>query len=277
MNANNPLFSIIIVNLNYGKYLEDAIKSVIEQSCADYEIVLIDGGSSDDSLRIIKKYENYLAFWVSEPDNGQSNAFNKGFKNAKGKYFFWLNADDLLLPKSLKYLKTFIIENPNIFWFAANTIFFNDSGTIVKCSRGPDAIKFLIKNAPIPIYGPTSIFHRDIFTNVGGVDEGLHYTMDTDLWMRFNNMGIKFKRIHKYFWGFRIHKESKTSNLFLGYSKNEIIKENAFIIKKNRVTYTKSGYYKQFLYKTVAGYYLKSLVDTLKFRGKNIYEIFNKL
>ena len=93
---NKPLLSIVIANYNYGRFLEEAIQSVLSQSCNDYELIIVDGGSTDNSVEIIKKYEDKIAWWVSEKDKGQSDAFNKGFAHAKGKYLTWLNADDIL-------------------------------------------------------------------------------------------------------------------------------------------------------------------------------------
>lgn len=268
-----PFFSIVIVNFNHGRFLEEAIQSILNQSCDDYELLIVDGGSTDNSLSIIKKYETKLSWWVSEKDNGQSEAFNKGFSKAKGKYFFWINADDLLLPYSLYYAKKKIIENPDFLWFTANMIFFSEEGRIIKCARGPRWREFLFRFAPINVHGPTAIFHRSIFEKVGGFDENLVYAMDTDLWMRFKNNGLKYYRIHKYFWGFRLHEKSKTSNQFWGIKNIYQENENLEIIKKNKIKYTKTGLYFQYFYKTISGIYLLSFIDSIRFSGKQISEM----
>ena len=91
-----PLLSIVIANYNYGLFLEEAIRSVLVQKCPDVELLVVDGGSSDNSVEIIRRYSDDLAWWVSEKDRGQSNAFNKGFAHANGKYLTWLNADDVM-------------------------------------------------------------------------------------------------------------------------------------------------------------------------------------
>lgn len=268
----NPLFTIVVANYNHGKFLEQAIQSVINQSCRDFELIVVDGGSTDNSVEVIKKYSHYLSWWVSEKDGGQSEAFNKGFRKAKGEFFFWLNADDLLLPDSLAHAKEAIKKNQNCLWFAANTIFFSEDGTIQKCARGPSWNDFLMKNAPIYIYGPTAIFHRSLFELVNGFDEGLHYTMDSDLWMRFKNNGIRFKRINHYFWGFRIHEESKTSHAFFNKPNTNFSEEAKLIYQKNRVVYLRSYMLLQYLYKVFCGSYLLSYVDTTFLKGKNIKE-----
>lgn len=265
-----PLFSIVIANFNHGQFLEEAINSVLIQSCQDFELIIIDGGSKDKSVDIIKKYEHKLSWWVSERDNGQSDAFNKGFKNARGQFYFWLNADDILLPNSLEHAKNSINKYPNCNWFAANTIFFSVTGIVKKCSRGPKWRNFLLKNAPVYIYGPTSIFHKSIFELVGEFDINLNYSMDTELWLRFKNEGLSFIRIPRYFWGFRIHDNSKTSHTLVSSPNINYIKEQEYISKKHKFYIKKKMLIMQFLYKLLFGCYIFSLFDTLVYKGKNI-------
>lgn len=267
---NSPLFSIVMANYNGGRFIEESILSVLNQSCQDFELIIVDGGSTDNSVEIIKKYENHIAWWVSEKDRGQSDAFNKGFAKAKGEFYFWVNTDDLLLSNSLKYAKNVIRKNSSYKWFAANTIFFDEKGKITKCSRGPSWKEFLFKKAPLTVYGPTSIFHKSIFEKVGGFDENLNYTMDTDLWMRFRNLNLKFKRIRKYFWGFRIHNESKTSHAFSNKPNEHFYNEQNWIAEKNDQQYKKSGYFIQSLYKFFTGIYFQSWLDTICLKGRNI-------
>ena len=143
------------------------LKSIVNQNFYDFELIIVDGGSKDNSINIIKSYEEKISWWVSEPDTGQSEAFNKGFREASGQYFFWVNADDILLPNSLTKAYE-LIKKKNAKWLAANTIFFDENKIIKKCTVGPKWNKFLIKYGPIYVYGPTSIFHRDLFFTVGG-------------------------------------------------------------------------------------------------------------
>lgn len=270
MSKKVPFFSIIIVNFNHGQYLEQAIQSILSQTDQDYELIIVDGGSNDNSVKIIKHYADKLSWWVSEKDKGQSDAFNKGFNKATGQFFFWINADDLLLPNSLAKAKKIIKNNPQTYWFVANTIFFSKDGLIEKCRRGPSWMDFLVKNAPINVYGPTSIFHRNLFKKELGFDESLFYTMDSDLWLRFKLSGFRFKRIHEYFWGFRIHSESKTSHAFSKSPNADFDAERAVIQKKYKVTYLKFNILLQQGYKFVSGVYIRSFFDTLKMKGKNI-------
>lgn len=266
----SPLFTIVIANYNHGKFIEEAILSVINQSYKNYELIIIDGGSTDNSVEVIKKYENKISWWVSEKDSGQSEAFNKGFKRATGQFLFWLNADDILLPNSLKEADNVISKNKEVEWVSANTVFFDVNGIVIKCTNGPSWSNFLFKNAPITVYGPTTIFSKKIFDEVGGFDESLRFGMDTDLWFRFKKLGHKFVKSQTYFWGFRIHKDSKTSHAFEDKQSDEFYKESKRIRDKNNVIYTRKGVYLQKIYKIFNGNYLKSLIDTNRNKGKSI-------
>ena len=110
---NKPLFTIITVVLNQEKYLETAIKSLLSQKVKDYEYIIIDGGSTDQTLKIIKKYNNKISYWVSQKDKGIYDAFNKGISLARGKYIGILNSDDRYTIKALQIIKNYIIDFPD--------------------------------------------------------------------------------------------------------------------------------------------------------------------
>ena len=128
-----PLVSIVIVNYNYGRFLDEAIQSVLNQSCRDFELIVVDGGSTDNSLEIIKKHVAYLSWWVSEPDKGQSDAFNKGFAHAHGKYLTWLNADDAMCPGTIERLRNAVVKHPECEWFAGGFIWCDPKMRVLQC------------------------------------------------------------------------------------------------------------------------------------------------
>lgn len=269
-------FSIVIVNYNGGKYLDEAIKSIITQSSDgfEFELIIVDGASTDNSVEIIKKHSDKIAWWVSEEDNGQSDAFNKGFSKAKGQYVFWINSDDWLLPNSLIKANKVILENPGCSWFAANTIFSDVNGIILKCSQGLSWSDYVFSRSPINVNGPTSIFTKDLLDQAGGFDQSLHYTMDTDLWMRFRIMGHRFVRIPDYMWAFRIHNESKTSHAYTQEADPKFAAEQKKILVKNGYKYSAFGFMVQKVFKIVNGTYLRSSLDTLRFKGTNVKDIY---
>lgn len=269
-SKSNKLLSIVIASYNYASYLEQAIKSILNQNFTDYELIIIDGGSTDNSVEIIKKYSDKISYWISEPDNGQSDAFNKGFKQASGKFGFWLNADDILLPNSLSVIAEYIQKYSNTNWFVANTIFFDENYKILRCRKGPKWKDCLIKNGVIYVYGPSSIFSLDLLHKVDGFDINLFYSMDTDLWMRFVKDGNRFIRINHYVWGFRIHEQSKTSHTLVGESNPKFLAEQKYILQKNKWSYSKIKSRLLFMYKFISGSYLKSFIDSKKLKNKSI-------
>jgi len=265
-----PFFSVIIVNYNGGLYLESAIKSVLNQNNSLFELIIIDGKSTDNSLDIINNHSSNIDYFISEKDEGQSDAFNKGFNLARGEYFLWLNSDDLLMPNCLNHAFDFINKNPGNFWFVANTIFTDEEGFILKCSKAPDWYDWAVENGVIYVNGPTSIFHRELFYKVGGFDLNCHYSMDTDLWMRFKKLGYNFKRINQYYWCFRIHKGSKTSGTLLGQINNKLNAEAEYISQKNNYYYSKLSRAKQIFLKIFTGSFLSSQYDTFRFKRVHI-------
>ena len=198
------------------EFLEEAILSVINQSFKDYELILVDGGSSDKSIEIIERYKMYFSWYVSEPDKGQSDAFNKGFSHAKGEYYCWLNADDLMMPNALYNVNKYIDKYPEYSWFAPNTVYVNSLCRIIKIFYGTEYSNFVLRNGTVEVAGPSTFFHRDLFLKYGPFDLSYHYTMDGDLWEKFVLAGYRFKRIKSFCWVFRVHDESKTSGVFLG-------------------------------------------------------------
>src|ERR1700741_2339226 len=106
-----PKISIITPSYNQGKYIEQTILSVIEQGYPDYELIIIDGGSTDDTIEVIKKYESKIAYWISEKDNGQADAINKGLAKATGEIFNWINSDDILEKDALQIIGEYFLNN----------------------------------------------------------------------------------------------------------------------------------------------------------------------
>ena len=211
---SNPLLSIVIANYNYGRFLEAAIESVLSQDmCDKVELIIVDGCSTDNSVEIIKKFESKIAWWVSERDKGQSDAFNKGFAHARGKYLTWLNADDIMPDGCLKRIVRELERHPDCEWFTGNLYRFTEDGCVVECAWGPNYLpKWLqSRGQPVAVYGPATIFAKVLFERVGGMKLYQNFMMDTDLWMRFIVAGVKQRRINCFCWAFRMHEESKTA------------------------------------------------------------------
>ena len=221
---NGPFLTVVIANYNYGQYLTAAIESVFAQLCSDYELIVVDGGSKDDSVEAIRRcagselsvdgnwHRCEKLTWISEKDRGQSDAFNKGFARARGKFLTWLNADDLMLDGAIEMLKKASEKYPSQEWFAAGSVHFNYDGRVVRCARTRRFSEYEVNHGSITVYSPSSFFSRRLYEAVGGMDEFFKYSMDTHLWGRFyKREHVRFKVLPGYVFGFRYHPLSKTA------------------------------------------------------------------
>lgn len=201
--------SVIIPSFNQAQYLEQTLLSIIDQNIENIEIIVMDGGSTDGSVDIIKQYAHKLSYWVSEPDRGQSHAINKGFARAKGDIIAWLNSDDLYLHDTLSTVLGAFNSNPDIDLIYADVINFDENRkeqyyTVPKF----EPFDFLSR---VTIHQPAVFWRKKIFEKIGYLDESLHYVMDYDYWTRiffsFNTL-----KINKPLAKFRVHAASKTSS-----------------------------------------------------------------
>ena len=204
-----PRVSIITPSFNQAAYLETTIRSVLMQGYPNLEYIVIDGGSSDGSVEIIRKYEPWLAYWVSEPDKGQADALRKGFAKATGSIVAWLNSDDWYLPNVIRERVGWLAENPASILVYGDCHFVDEEGNLLKTwTAKPCSTKtLLLTGNKIP---QQSTFMRSTaFRAAGGVDPALHYIMDYDLWVRLSLLG-KLSYVPGPVANFRFHGDSKS-------------------------------------------------------------------
>jgi glycosyltransferase involved in cell wall biosynthesis len=176
-----PLVSVVTPCLDQASFLEEAIRSVLEQDYPHIEHVVVDGGSTDGSLDILERYDHLL--WVSEPDEGQADALRKGFALAQGKIFGWLNADDVYLPGAVSAAVEVIRGRGAGLVYGGYRVLHANGETAFEVP--PHAFDFnLLLDAKNFVPQPSAFFTREAYEAVTGVDPRYHYAMDYDLWVR---------------------------------------------------------------------------------------------
>ncbi|NPU85313.1 MAG: glycosyltransferase [Syntrophaceae bacterium] len=182
---NIPKISVVTPSFNQGRFLEKTILSVLEQDYPNIEYIVIDGGSSDGSVEIIKKYEKQLAYWISEPDRGQSHAINKGFERATGDIFGWLNSDDWYHPGALKAVVEGFAAHPEAGALVGGGDYVGENGqlltTTVRKKVDLESISGWYNHY---FWQPSCFFRREVWNSCGPLDESLTLAMDLDLWLK---------------------------------------------------------------------------------------------
>ena len=209
-----PKITIVTPSYNQGKFVEETIRSVLLQGYPNLEYIIIDGGSTDNSVEVIKKYGSWLTYWVSEPDRGQSHAINKGWRRSTGEILAWLNSDDMYEPEGLRKATEFLVTHPNVdMVYGDCRMISEDSRTVGLCPTSPFDIKKLLCFEG-SICQQTVFLRKRTLDLVGDVDERLHVVMDTDLWIKIALAGLKIQYIPELLGAFRIYPENKTSSLW---------------------------------------------------------------
>ncbi len=182
-----PKVSIVTPSYNQGQYLEETIKSVLEQDYPNLEYIIIDGGSEDNSVEIIKRYAEKYPFiqWVSEKDRGQSHAINKGFKKSTGDIVAWLNSDDVYEKNAIKNQISLLNQNPDVMLVYGDAIIEDEVTGIKEKFKSAEPFDYYrLIHVNHMIMQPTTFWRRELFDRIGYLDESLYYTMDWDFWIR---------------------------------------------------------------------------------------------
>lgn len=181
---SSPLVSIVTPSFNQARYLEAAIRSVLSQDDARIEYIVVDGDSADESAQIIQKYQGKLAWWVSEKDQGQTDAINKGFAHATGDIFAWLNSDDTYEPGAVSAAVRYLIEHPEVGMVYADCNYINEAGRVI--GKFPAAQTDLprLRRGYVHIPQQTMFFRAGLWRELGPLDPSFYFAMDYDLWTR---------------------------------------------------------------------------------------------
>jgi glycosyltransferase involved in cell wall biosynthesis len=184
-----PLVTVVTPSYNQGRFIEETILSVLSQDYPSIEYLVIDGGSTDNTLDILHRYENRLT-WVSEADRGQSHAINKGFGMAQGEILCWLNSDDKYEPGAISRSVGYLLDHPDIAMCYGRVNVISAEGTLIETTPVPRPFDlWAITHWVYGIDQASTFFRRKALDHVGYIDEELQWAMDWDLWIR---IGSKF-------------------------------------------------------------------------------------
>lgn len=212
MAGRTPKISIVTCSYEQGRYLDATMRSVLDQDYPDIEYIIIDGGSRDESPEIIRRHEKRLAYWVSEPDRGQTDALIKGFEHSTGDIQGWLCSDDLLLPGALARVAGFFATHPGIDAVYGDSLWIDSDGGYLRPKKETGFNRFVLLFDHNYISQPSMFWRRSLYERVGGLDRRFNLAMDNDLWERFSRH-TRIGHIAAYLSCMRYYPEQKTRAL----------------------------------------------------------------
>ncbi len=181
---STPFFTIVTPSYNQDRFIEATLQSVLTQDYPHKEYLVLDGGSTDGSVDIIKRYADRLDYWVSESDRGQSHAINKGFARSRGDVLGWLNSDDTLLPGALTIVAQTFAAHPEIDLVYGDFVYTDPDGQYLRRRHVFSNLSYTTLWHHDYLGQPAVFFRRTLWERVGPLDEKLHYCMDWDLFLR---------------------------------------------------------------------------------------------
>ena len=210
--VNYPKITLVTCSYNQGQFLEETIQSVLAQEYPNLEYIVIDGGSTDDSVAIIQRYEKHLAYWISEADRGQSDALCKGFDRGTGEIFGWLCSDDLLEPGALLEVGRLFSKREDLDVVFGDTIFIDAKGDVTRHYRTLPFRRWLLLNTSNYIPQPSTFWRAKIYRQAGGLDISRHVSMDPEMFLRFSEF-THLHHVRRYWSRMRLYPEAKSLRL----------------------------------------------------------------
>lgn len=217
-----PRISLVIPSFNQGKFIAATLQSIVDQRYPNLELIVVDGGSTDDTLEVINRYESYLSWWVSEADSGQAEAINKGFSRSTGEIMAWINSDDLVAPGAFLRVADCFVRNPEVHAIYGDRIVINDDGLEIGRWILPGHSSRVLRWSDF-VPQETLYWSRDAWNQIGsGLDERFAFAMDWDLLLRLSEKQCKIRHLPVFLGLFRIHGQQKTSRQISSIGQQEI-------------------------------------------------------
>ncbi len=240
-----PLVSIVTPSFNHARFIEATMRSVLTQDYPRIEYMVVDGGSDDGTVDIIRKYADRLAWWVSEKDKGQTDAINKGFARAGGDILAWLNSDDTYEPGAVSAAVAYLQEHPEVGMVYGDCNFINEQGNVIGKFNAAQTDYRLLRQGYVHIPQQTMFFRAGLWKQVGPLDPSFYFAMDYDLWTRIAAR-TQIQYVPQTWANFRIHTSGKT-----------IVADDRCWPEMIRVHYRDGG---SFFSVIVAKYYIRRLI-----------------
>ncbi len=207
---DNPLVTVITPSFNQANYIQATIDSVLSQDYRRIQYLVIDGGSTDGTVEILKTYDDPRLVWISEKDSGQSGALNKGLRRAQGNYLTYLNSDDLLLPGVIALIVDYFEQNPQVDLIFGDGRYIDPQGqTLLAYRSAPFDLADCLLNMQ-PLAQPGTFWRKTVTEKIGFFDEQFHYRMDYEYWIRAALAGFRVQYIPRELAAYRLHDQSKT-------------------------------------------------------------------
>jgi glycosyltransferase involved in cell wall biosynthesis len=207
-----PKISVVVPSFNQARFIQDTLLSVIKQNYPDLELIVIDGGSTDGSVEIIKKFSPFINYWVSEPDGGQTNGLIKGFNRSTGDIWCWLNSDDLHTPSTLFEVAQFFQKNHDADAVFGDALWIDENGKPLREQREISFNRFLWLYTYNYIPGMSMFWRKQLYKESGGLNPKYDLAMDADLWIRFADIG-RIKHVRSIWSHMRFYPEQKNCRL----------------------------------------------------------------
>jgi glycosyltransferase involved in cell wall biosynthesis len=257
-----PKISIVTPSFNQGGFIEETIRSVVMQGYPNLEYFIIDGGSTDNTIDILKKYDNSITKWVSEPDRGQTHAINKGIGYAKGDIIAYICSDDFYIQGSFKTAALYFAGHPEVAMIYGNLIHINKQGEVIEKVKNNDFDYDQLLSWILYIPQPSTFLRRTVIQEIGLFDEHLDLAMDFDYWIRVG-LNHKIHHISEYLACDRVYPETKTLSKYSDSIDEHIyIRDKLFSGKSipDEILKNKSRYYGSVYYFAARGHLFRTKI-----------------
>lgn len=267
--------SVVTPSYNQAAYLEQTLRSVLAQRALIHEYFVIDGGSDDGSAEIIREHAGAgIDHWVSEPDQGQCDAIDKGFARATGDVLYWINSDDVLLPGAIERVRAAFEARPRPDVVSGWGVGIDGDGRVVQMRRRVHDSPWWGRLGYLRVHQPCTFFSKALYDSVGGLDRDLHCVLDTDLWYRMYRAGSRWAGVDAYLAAYRLHPQAKGATLGERYAQERRLMKDRYpelTRSKLRHTLGRLAYYASQL---ASGRTIASMRDLRRARGRPLSGVF---